>query len=161
MTLPQLRKAARELEQKQDIPTSTRLMWLQQAKMSHNEPRQQLILQQTIKGVQVAGKKPKYDTFYDVGKLLDMAFSKDSTVKMAQVDRLILQLRITTMMRSIEIANMVWAIYELDNKYFVRTTNKQGQIVTYSVKGQTLTNLLDYMYQHIKVPAPLMFRYVN
>ena len=159
MSLAQFKTAVRNLECQHDVPTKTRVHWLQQAKTKFEQQRNQMILTQAIKRLLHGQKKPKYTVFYDIKKLLDIAF--DRTSQLQPVDRLILQLRLTTMMRSVDVANIVWAIFKQDGNYFIKPTNKQGTLVTYSVMGDTLKTLMDYLEKHSQMPAPYLIRCVH
>ena len=77
------------------------------------------------------------------------------------MDRLLLQLRLTTMMRSGDASNIVWALFVQDHKHYIKTTDKNGVIQTFSVTGQTLCTLLEYLTRHLNTPGLYLFRYIK
>ena len=77
------------------------------------------------------------------------------------LDILLLQLRLTTMMRSADMANIAWAVFTQDDLHFVKTTDKTGAALTFSVSGDKLDTLLFYICRHRHCPAPHMFRYLK
>ena len=159
LNIPQFKTAVRNLECQHDVPTKVRIQWMQNAKVQYPQQRNQMILTQAIKRLQHADKKPKYTVFYDIKKLLDWSFDRNSTGPL--VDKLIMQLRLTTLMRSVDVANIVWALFEQDGQYFIKTTSKQGSMMTYSVMGDTLKTLIKYLHQHSQFPGAYLIRCVH
>ena len=172
LTTAQLKQTLRTLETQNDISHKQRVQWVIQAKAFYPNPDQQIALTQCVKRLQKAQHKPKYPIFFNIDPILQLAFPKnesiDSHTQMNQdmstiplVDKLILQLRLTTLMRSIDVANITWALFHMEGKHYIKTTNKQGQSLTFSVNGATLNTLINYMFLHVDHPAPFMIRYTH
>ena len=62
-------------------------------------------------------------------------------------------------MRSVDAANIVWALYHHEEQYYIRTTDKKGQLLTFNVQGVTLTTLIHYIFHYLEYPAMFLFRY--
>ena len=75
-----------------------------------------------------------------------------------QVNELILQLRLTTLMRSAEVANITWALYHMECKHYTKITTKMGQLEEFSIQGQPLPTLIEYMHEYVNHPAPFLIR---
>ena len=166
LTSGQARSKLRTLECQQDIPTRQRLTWVRDALAVQEDPRTRAILRQGIKRLDRCGKSARYPMFYSLQPLLDMAFggisaTSDTTNMGKHLDTLLLQLRLTTMMRSADMANIAWAMFTQDDLHFIKTTDKTGAALTFSITGDTLDTLLFYIYRHRKCPAPHMFRYLK
>ena len=160
------RQKLRHLENQQDIPTKTRIKWVQDTLGITTNPKVRTMMSQTIKRLNIGSKKPKYPVFYDLKPLLDRAFQEEQPnlhiMPMNNLlDKLLLQLRLTTMMRSGDASNIVWALFEQDKKYYIKTTDKNGVIQVFNVTGQTFTTLLEYLTRHLMIPGLYLFRYVN
>ena len=84
-----------------------------------------------------------------------------TTEKSEILDRLLIQIRLTTMMRSVDVSQVVWGVFEYQNRYFIHTTNKQGALATFSVEGVTLQTLLEYIEMHLEYPGTHLIRYLN
>ena len=118
-----LKGKIRELESEHDIPAKYRVQWLQDQLHASKNPRDKLACQTAIKRIQRSGSKGKYPVFYNIERLVAAAFPKGQPEGMPQhLDRLILQLRLTTLMRSVDAANVVWAFFEQDGQHYVKTT---------------------------------------
>jgi len=156
-----LKGKIRELEGEHDIPAKYRVQWLQDQMHACTNVRDKLACQTAIKRIQRSGSKGKYPVFYNIEGLLAAAFPKDQPENMPQhLDRLILQLRLTTLMRSVDAANVVWAVFEQDGQHYVKTANKTGALQTFSVSGRTKETLLAYVAKHLQSPAQFLFRYI-
>ena len=163
MSPGKLRFALRILECEQDIPVKIRADWVSEALQHVTHPTGRRVLLQGIKRLQRAGKKPKYPVLYRLQPLLDLAFGDKPSTEgdLCLLDKLLLQLRLTTLMRSGDAANLVWAIFEHEGEYFVKCTSKSGQVQVFRVSGSTLKNLLEYVHIHREHPALFLFRYAN
>ena len=159
LTMGELMTALRNMECEHDIPVRARMQWVKDALWGEKNPRRRLMLQQCCKRLDRGTRTPRYPTFFSIEPLVKAAFSWSSNI--LQVDRLILQLRLTTMMRSGDLENVSWALFHWETVHYIRTTNKQGKPSVYNVTGHTLTNLIDYMYKHRKNPAPFLIRYIK
>ena len=166
LTSGQARSKLRTLECQQDIPTRQRLTWVRDALAVQEDPRTRAILRQGIKRLDRCGKSARYPMFYSLQPLLDMAFggmsaTSDTTNMGKHLDTLLLQLRLTNMMRYGDMANIAWAIFTKNEVHFIKTTDKTGAALTFSITGDTLDTLLFYIDRHRKCPAPHMFRYLK
>ncbi len=70
-------------------------------------------------------------------------------------------MRLTTLMRSVDVSNIVWGLFEHRNRFFIHTTNKTGTLATFSVEGATLQSLLVYLEKHLDHPNTTLIRYLN
>jgi integrase len=160
-----MRARLRMLESQHDIPAKTRRTWVQDAMLHITSPKTKLMMSQAIKRLSAAGKKPKYPIVYKVDALIRRAFDQSTKPDMwptdKLLDQLLLQLRLTTLMRSGDAANIVWALFEQDSNYFVKTTDKNGALQTYSVSGVTLETLLHYLDKYKDSPGLYLFRYAK
>ena len=77
------------------------------------------------------------------------------------MDVLLLQLRLPTMMESADMGNIASAVFTQDELHFVKTTDKTGAALTFSVTGYTLGTLLFYGHRHRKGPASQIFVYIK
>ena len=64
-------------------------------------------------------------------------------------------------MRSVDIANIAWALFHQDGMYYIKTTDKKGESATFSVTGITLCTLIEYIHRHLQHPALFLFRYTK
>ena len=46
-------------------------------------------------------------------------------------------------------------------KIYIKTTDKNGKIATFSITGNTVYFLLEYISRHSEHPAPFLFRYTK
>ena len=144
------------------MPRSERIAWLVRLKSVAGEARVRLWAEQAIRRIRRAGKGAKYPIFYGLQKLIDFAFPGDdpSSLSMADLlDRLIIQLRLTTMMRSTDAAHIVWVIFTHDGSHFVQLTDKNGALQTFSVASETLVTLKEYLRRHVSYPNVFLLRY--
>ena len=79
-----------------------------------------------------------------------------------QLDKLIISLRLTTLMRATDLAHTTWGLFhseadwQLHNELFIHCTSKTGKRQSFSVKGSTLQQLINYLHRHIQNPAPFL-----
>lgn len=127
--------------------------------------KHRVLIQQACQRVKRTQSKAKYPVFYDIKPLLTWAFESNKSPqeydKETLLDMVLMQLRLTTMMRTVDAANLVWALWHQDEQYYVKTTTKTGECIAHNVTGRTLTCLLEYMCRHIDHPAMFMFRYIK
>ena len=103
----------------------------------------------------------KYPIFFDLHPIVDYAFAVPEVQDPGTLlDRLLLQLRLTTLMRSVEVSNIVWGLFEHRNWFYIHTTNKNGTLATFSVKEQTLQSLLVYLEKHLDYPNTTLIGYL-
>ena len=77
------------------------------------------------------------------------------------LDQVITQLRLLTMMRSSDVANLMSGILTFQDIFLVRTTDKGGLERYFNVGGLCLHSLCKYMVQHVQSPAPHLLRYLD
>ena len=125
MTIGQIATRLRLLETEKDIPAAVKKFWLEDMLYAERRPKVQLIIKHAIKRITRTKNKPKYDIFYSIAPLIKKAFPPEGTPptdKQILCDTLILQLRLTTLMRSVDVANIVWGLFVQDENFFIRTT---------------------------------------
>ena len=52
------------------------------------------------------------------------------------LDRALLQIRLTTIMRSVDAENVVWALFYQDGETYIKCTSKTGDLTTFNLRGQ-------------------------
>ena len=164
MTTPLLKAQLRLLECLHDVPHKTRTAWLQHALHQNDNPVQRTHLQACLRRLQTAAKKAKHDVFYSIQPLLTRAFTPAPLMTLSMptlLDTLLLQIRLTTLLRSVDTANITWALFTHEHQYFIRASDKKGQLLTLNITGQTLDTLIEYLYRHREHPGIFLFRYVN
>ena len=120
------------------------------------------IFRAALRKVKRQTKKARYPIYFDVQPLVDWALGPPTTTEKSEIlDRLLIQIRLTTMMRSVDVSQVVWGVFEYQNRYFIHTTNKQGALATFSVEGVTLQTLLEYIEMHLEYPGTHLIRYLN
>jgi len=102
----ELQAALRTLETEHDVPARLRMEWLSDALANIEDPRLRVLAKAGLKRLKKSTKRPKHDVLYDLEPLVQLAFG---TTPLPQVDRLILQLRLTTLMKSGDTATITWA----------------------------------------------------
>ena len=148
----------RQITQQQDIPTKDRITWLTTYNQHDTNPINKKITTDAIKRLQQLSKQAKHDVFYSLEPLIDQSFQEtDNPIQLTK--NLIMQLKLTTMMRSIDMANICWALFHMEGKFFLRSTDKQGKPTTHKLDCKTLTTTIDYLHLHKDTPAPNLFRH--
>ena len=138
--------------------------WVQQALLQTTNPTHRVHLQTCIRRLRAAARRAKHDVFYSIQPLLDRAFQPTNlqTLTITQLlDKLLLQIRLTTLLRSVDTAHIAWALFTQENHHFIRATDKKGHLLTLSVSGYTLRTLTEYLYRHRNHPGQFLFRHVN
>jgi integrase len=145
------------------VPVSIRLQWLKNASYSFHSARAVRLFRVAECRLRKQGKRPKYPMFYDLSPLVTRAFATTSHPKPINdlLDLLLLRLRLVTLMRSVDVANLTWGIFSHEGTHFIQTVDKGGNPRCFSVGGKTLHSLLLYLHRHLSHPACLLFRYVN
>ena len=154
----ELTAALRTLESEHDIPAKVRLQWLQEAMAHITDVKLKVIAKAGLRRLQRAMKRPKYDVMYDIQPLITLAF-RSSEANLT--DRLILQLRLTTLMRSGDMATLVWAIFWQDGHHFLRCTSKTGSCETFNIEDPVLDTVMEYLYEHRMQPAIFLVRHTT
>ena len=107
---------------------------------------------------------PRYQVFYEIKPLLDWlkGLSEPSTLSLDVLTRAtIVALRVTTLMRSGDLQNLVSNVYTHAGSYYVVARDKNNRIVWARIDGLTRDLVLEYLYRHRDTPAPHMFRNQN
>jgi hypothetical protein len=156
MTSSQIRDHIRQLECQQDIPPGTRAEWVEDAVVHVRNPKGIQLLLQAARRLKRGSKRPKYPIMYDVQPLLQVAFTEGH--RLCLLDRALLQVRLTTLMRSVDAANIVWALFHQDNETFIKCTTKTGELTTFNLRGLTLETVVEYIHEHRHHPALFLFR---
>jgi hypothetical protein len=125
MTSSQIRDHLRQLECQQDIPAATRAEWVEDAIVHVRNPKGIQLLRQAARRLKRGSKRPKYPILYDVQPILRLAFAEASTLCL--LDRALLQVRLTTLMRSVDAANIVWGLFQQDSETYIKCTTKTGE----------------------------------
>jgi len=165
LTTKGLTTALRQLECQHDIPLKQRMAWVKEALDNCQTKHNKGILENALQRLKRNQSKPKYPVFYNLKPLLEATFKTDRDLAKINMEELLdlalLQLRLTTLMRSVDAANMTWAIYTQGTRSFLKTTGKTGTSQVYSVQGKTLETIRMYLYRHMEHPAQTMFRYTK
>ena len=82
------------------------------------------------------------------------------------LDRLLIPLRLCTLMRASEISSIPWALFHMNNQgnwephqpLFLHTNSKSGTRKTYSIMGKTAITVIHYTWLHINVPGTFFIR---
>ena len=115
---------------------------------------------QAAKQIQRQAKGAKYQIYFDVTPVITWAFQPPSVVRAVMLDCLLLHLRLLTMMRSVDCANLVWGLYAADGTFYVRTVSKSGEHRLYNVDGHCLATLASYLRDHAQHPGLYLFRHL-
>ena len=129
LTMGEISTRLRLLETERDIPLHVRTKWISDFMTKERRPRAQVMLRQSMSRITKSNKRGKYPVFYGIESILGQAFhgpSLGSLTMEVLLDRLLLQLRLTTLMRSVDLSNIVCALFQQDNQFFIRTSDKNG-----------------------------------
>ena len=75
------------------------------------------------------------------------------------LDTLLAMLRLTTVMRSVDASHVVPCLFQHENNFFVRYTDKNATSVTASVGPKVVGAMMEYLARVCNHPAPFLFRY--
>ena len=155
----------RMLDCQQDIPPRQRIEWVEGAMHLATNPKDSAILRQAIKRLKHSRHRAKHPVFYSITPLMHMAFPTTPplpTWDLAYLlDTLLLQLRLTTLMRSVDAANITWALFTQDHRFYILATDKKGEAITFNVQGLTLHTPMEYLTRHLDHPGLFLFRYLS
>ena len=163
-TMTELRKYLRIMECQQDIKPKVRIQWLEEAQHWCPNPKLKVHFKQAIQRIKRAGAGCKYPVFYNIEPLVCRAFEHINLHQVtteALLDRLLLQVRLTTLMRSIDAANICWGLFTMESKDYLKTTDKTGQPLTFSITGQVVDTMKEYLHRHLQHPAMFLFRHTK
>ena len=151
----------RSLEHMADIPAGLRVSALEQHTTSLGnvvKPRAQC--KQAVKRLKKQAQGAKYQIYFGIAPIVTWAFQPPSVVRAVLLDCLLLQLRLLTMMRSVDCANLVWGLYVADGCYYVRTVTKTGENQLFNLDGHCLATLVQYLADHVHHPGLYLFRHL-
>jgi hypothetical protein len=129
MTGTQLYAQMRMIECLHDVPHKVRMNWVQQALLQTTNPTHRVHLQTCIRRLRTAARRAKHDVFYSIQPLLDRAFQYTNLQTLPitpLLDKLLLQIRLTTLLRSVDTAHIAWALFTQENQHFLRATDKKA-----------------------------------
>jgi integrase len=159
----EFKKVLRAVEAQTDINVSIRMKYLREAQ-SCSTGKRAVWLAQSLRRLKRQCDTPRYSIFYDVKPIVSFAFFAPVTKDLPSdllLDRSLLALRLSTLMRSVDVQNVVSGIFSFNSEFFVRTIDKNGTPRAFSVGGTTLLLLLEYMARVASFPATTMFRHLN
>ena len=114
-----------------DIAPQVKVQWLQSAQ-TRADGNLKTAFQSEILKIKKQAKAAKYPIFFDLHPIVDYAFAvPDVQEPGTSLDRLLLQLRLTTLMRSVDVSNIVWGLFEHRNRVYIHTTNKNVTLATF------------------------------
>ena len=152
----EFKKALRKLESQHDIPHQKRLEWLNNLARS-TTPQRQVWVQSAIKRVKSQSKKPKNVVMPDIKELITKAFNATwPNDDLTQI--LLVQIRLQTMMRSVDASQLVNGYFTYNGKVFIKTTTKSGQPRIFNIVPPTIAWLNRYLDKYKDYPAQYLFR---
>ena len=115
MTTADLKAHLRLVECIHDVPPQVRSQWVQQALQTTTNPAHRVHLLAALRRLKVASKRAKHEVFYSIDPLLRRAFQHPDPPALQAtdvlLDTLLMQIRLTTLLRSVDAANISWAIF--------------------------------------------------
>ena len=111
---PAVRARLKQVQAMHDIPITCRIGWITAEQAKH--PGQRHLYHASTRRLRAQAKSPKYSAFYPLQPLISWAFSpRPAPLHGAKLlDTLLIQLKLTTMMRSADVASVTWALFHLD-----------------------------------------------
>ena len=167
--MAQMTSWIRQLETMHDIPGRQRIHWLSNA-MPFASTKVKGQINMAIQRIKSTGRGAKYPVFFPVTSLVQWVLPSLPTAVPTTsllLDRQIIQVRLTTMMRSCDVATIPWDLFFLrtewhpDEPIFITCTTKNGQRRTFSILGDGVATILDYVWRHRDVPALFLCRYTE
>ncbi len=168
----QLAQCIRKLESLHDIPITQRTKWLNDAKGTYPEHRQTILA--GVKRLRATAKSARYPIFFDISPIINWAYPPANLPSpnifllptSSLLDKLLIQLRLCTLMRASDISSVPWALFHMNNQgnwdpnqpLFLHTNSKSGTRKTYSIMGQTAITVIHYTWLHINVPGAFLIR---
>ena len=159
LTTTAFKAALRQLENSEDIPAAKRLQWLQQ-QGRRSTPKETVLIRASMKRITSQSKKAKYFIMPDITNLLHKAF-KSHVPDQVLTDTLLIQLRLQTMMRSVDAAQIMWGALQHDHHTYIKVTDKSAKSKIFNITEPTLTLLYRYLRLHMQHPAIYLFRSDN
>ena len=161
--LDDAKKALQDLILFSDVPARDRMAMARSISDAYPPLAEQARkVEKRLKG---QGSGPRYEVFYSVRPLVEQVvnLAKDPADLQLPVltETLIMSLRLSTLLRSVDVSRIASALYVFEDKYFVRTVDKNGKKRTQNVCGATLKLLTAYLYRTKDHPAPCLIRHLN
>mmetsp|Transcript_10044 Transcript_10044/g.17756 ORF Transcript_10044/g.17756 Transcript_10044/m.17756 type:complete len:288 (+) Transcript_10044:295-1158(+) len=107
---------------------------------------------------------PRYEVFYEVQPLLNwlnqLGPPADLTIGVL-TRAIIVALKVTTLMRSGGLHNLVSNVHTYSGNYFVLVKDKRNHLTVARIDGVTRDLVLDYIFRRRHYPATRMFRNQN
>ena len=147
MSVPQLWQAILDLVHRCDVPVTIRRQWLQD--IQHLHPG--LFKRGLVRLKQQAGGA-RYPVFFSIDPLVQWLEDFTWESKEVLLKKALVSLRLATLLRSSDVANMPWAIWRHENKFYVKSLNKGGVLQTIAICGFPLHYLAHYMALHVGYP---------
>ena len=111
------------------------------------------------------GNGPKYEVFYSVKPLVQFVSESAARVQLLSKDELthitVTAIRLSTLMRGVDLAQTASALFHFDNKYYLRYVDKNSKKKTQVVAGSTLRLVTAYLHSTRTTPALHMIRHLN
>ena len=161
LTGAELRGKLRLLEASNDIPLKQRLFWLQMYKAKVTNSKNMVHIQATARRLKNQGKQAKHLIFPDITSLVSQVFSTNPSNAESLLDSLLLQLRLSTLMRSVDMSQVMWGLLRHDNSFYIKTTDKNAKVQLFNVTDPTLRLLLKYLVNHVQHPGLFLFRHLK
>ena len=104
-----------------------KVQWLQSAQ-ARADRNLKTAFQSAILKIKKQAKAAKFP----MHPIVDYAFAVPEVQDLGTLFyRMLLQLRLTTLMRSVDVSNIVWGLFEHRNRFYIHTTNKIGTLATF------------------------------
>ena len=144
-----------------DVSISQRVAWL--ADLAVAVPELAPLADSTAARVRRSRSRAHYDLFYSVEPLLQWVDSGAAAgmALHALRDKLILGVRLCTLARSCDLANMLCTLYVQDDLFFVGWIDKMGKQRVASLMGRTLDLLIAYLSVVCTAPCFFMLRHLQ
>ena len=149
------------MEASNDIPLKQRLFWLQMYKAKVTNSKNMVHIQATARRLKNQGKQAKHLIFPDITSLVSQVFSTNPSNAESLLDSLLLQLRLSTLMRSVDMSQVMWGLLRHDNSFYIKTTDKNAKVQLFNVTDPTLHLLLKYLVNHVQHPGLFLFRHLK
>ena len=111
------------------------------------------------------GNGPKYEVFYNVKPIVEHVQNNATRAEqLSKVDLThitVTAVRLSTLMRSVDLSNTTSGLFEYDNRYYLRYVDKNGKKKTQVIAGATLKLITAYLYSTRSTPALHLIRHVN
>jgi site-specific recombinase XerD len=151
----------RRLEASQDIPLNQRIQWLLIFQVKVSNPIMQKHIQSALNRLKNQGKQAKYPVMPKIDLLIEQAFNTQPSELEELLDVVLVQLRLTTLMRSVDLTQVMWGLLTHDLQFFIKTTDKNAKSQVFNLNEPTLSLLLRYLEKHRHYPNLFMFRYIK